>query len=97
MTEMYISITHLDEFGGYTRYRVGQELELRKDKDNLYDDEAIAIFNESNLKCGYVSNSVGSVARGTKSAGRIYDKIGDRAKCDICFITDQLLIARVNN
>ena len=37
-------------------------------------------------KCGYVANSVHSVARGTYSAGRVYDQIKDEARCAVRFI-----------
>ena len=64
----------------------GDVLALKKDKKNTYDDEAIAAYTKDNYKCGYVANSVHSVARGTCSAGRVYDQIKDEAKCCVRFI-----------
>ena len=93
--EVYITIDHLDECMGYTRFRIGEELILRKDHDNPYDDEAIAVYTKKNYKCGYVANSVHSVARGTYSAGRLYDLIKEETTCTIRFITEDLLIAEI--
>ena len=82
----YITINHLDDFESLLFLKAGDELILRKDKENTYDDEAIAVYNGSDYKCGYVANSVNSVARGTYSAGRIYDHFEDEDKCVIRFI-----------
>ena len=76
----------MDKFMDFPRFlKVGEELILKKDKDNEYDDEAIIAYKED-MKCAYVANSVSTVARGTFSAGRIYDLIGEEAKCVIRFI-----------
>lgn len=83
---VYITINHLDDFESLLFLRVGDKLSLRKDKKNTYDDEAIAVYNDNNYKCGYVANSVPSVVRGTCSAGRIYDRIKEEDKCIIRFI-----------
>ena len=44
---------------------------------------------------GYVANSTNTVYRGTASAGRIYDKIGDYAFARIFFVTHSSAIALV--
>lgn len=93
--DTFITMVHMTEYGGTTAFRIGQQLSLRKDTDNPYDDEAIAIYNQRNLKCGYVANSVGTVARGTKSAGRIYDTFGDETSGEICFIGEDWSIVRI--
>ena len=46
-------------------------------------------------KVGYVGNSCRTVAKGTKSAGRIYDKVGDKFFVKVCFVTGGLVIAEV--
>lgn len=43
----------------------------------------------------YVANSVGSVARGTYSAGRIYDKFDKKARARVVFIHHTAAIAQV--
>ena len=95
--EMYITIDHLDDFERTRFFRIGDILTLRKDKDNDYDDEAILVFDGNGHKCGYVANSVATVARGTFSAGRLYDLIGDDEKCVVRFILSEegIVIARI--
>lgn len=91
----YVTINHTEEYGGTVHCRVGDTLILKKDHDNIYDDEAIAVYNKHNCKCGYVANSVCSVARGTLSAGRLYDRIEETSECTICFILDETIIASI--
>ena len=93
--EMHITINHINEFGNILSFQIDDELILRKDKDNIYDDEAIAVYDKYDVKCGYVANSVYSVARGSRSSGRIYDKINDGTKCIIKFIYDNIIIAKI--
>ena len=69
-------------------FRVGDVLTLKKDRNNEYDDEAIIAYKE-NMKSAYVANSVSTVARGTYSAGRIYDMMGEEEKCVIRFILSE--------
>ena len=83
---IYITINHLDDFECTTFLRPGDKLILKKDRDNIYDDEAILVYKENKTKVGYVANSVHSVARGTFSAGRAYDWIKDDTKCVVRFV-----------
>ena len=91
--EIYITINHLDNYGGSTNFRVNDTLTLKKDHNNPYDDEAIIAYNRHGAKCGYVANSTSSVARGTYSAGRLYDTIDEESKCVVHFITEENIIA----
>lgn len=91
----FITIDHIDEYGDTNYFKIGEELFLKKDNDNEYDDEAIAVYKMSECKCGYIANSVETVARGTKSAGRVYDKIKDNDICVVRFITDDKLICEL--
>ncbi|HLS66227.1 MAG TPA: HIRAN domain-containing protein [Pseudogracilibacillus sp.] len=54
--------------------KVDDSVILLKDPKNEYDDEAIAVFTVHKEKLGYVANSTRTVAKGTYSAGRLYDK-----------------------
>ena len=93
---LFITVNHINDYGGVTRFRVGDELLLKKDLNNPYDDEAIAVYSlPKEIKCGFVANSVCSVARGTCSAGRLYEKIGLDSRCVIRFITEDLLICEI--
>ena len=93
--KMFITIDHTEDFGGTTHLRAGDKLTLRKDHDNIYDDEAIAAFGRHETKCGYVANSVGTVARGTLSAGRLYDRIEEEGTCEVRFILEDCIIAEM--
>ena len=93
--QVYITINHLDDYYGLSNIRVGDDLVLRKDQDNLYDDEAIAVYNKDGIKVGYVANSTDTVARGTCSAGRIYDTLIQDHMCNVCFIINDVLIGQL--
>ncbi len=86
---VYITINHLNDFMPIMNLKVGDILTLKKEPDNIYDDEAIAAYTKDNFKCGYVANSVYSVIRGTISAGRLYDKIMNDSKCVVGFILSE--------
>ena len=92
---IYITINHIEDFCPCCDLRVGDELTLKKDPNNCYDDEAIAAYDKNNVKVGYVANSVSTVARGTYSAGRLYDRISDEAACIIRFITEEMVISEI--
>lgn len=70
-------------------------VKLQKEPDNKYDCEAIACEMRYFGKIGYVSNSTNTVARGTMSAGRLYDKISDEYFAKIRFIIGSDAIAKV--
>ena len=83
---IYITINHIDDFMPVMNLKVGDILMLKKEPDNLYDDEAIAVYTKENYKCGYVANSVSTVARGTYSAGRLYCLFKEDSKCTVRFV-----------
>lgn len=93
--DIFITIRFNCDFINHTQYHTNQKLTLKKDTNNIYDDEAIAVYNENNIKWGYVANSVSSVARGTNSAGYIYQLFGDEITCVVYFITYDCAIARL--
>ena len=84
--KIYVTINQLDDFESQLFLKTGDILILKKDRNNQYDDEAVAAYTKDNCKCGYVANSVHSVARGTYSSGRVYDLINEDVKCLIRFI-----------
>ena len=98
MTDLYITINHLEDFASVLFLKTGDELVLKKDKNNIYDEEAIAVYNSENKKCGYVANSVYSVIKGTSSAGRIYDHLSEMKKCVVRFIffEENVAIAQIS-
>lgn len=93
--QIYITINHLDEYNGLSNIKVGDTLTLKKDLDNPYDDEAIAVYNLDDTKVGYVANSVCTVARGTYSAGRVHELVEGDTKCIVRFIVEDSLISYI--
>lgn len=63
--------------------------------------EAIRVYMGESSACGYdyrpmhVANSVNTVVRGTRSAGRIYDKFNKKARAQVIFVAKNRAIARV--
>lgn len=91
----FITVDHIEEFKPFFNFKIGDVLKIIKDTDNNYDDEAIAVYQELGVKCGYVANSVDTVARGTYSAGRLYDRFDTEAYCVIRFATNEFLICEL--
>ena len=56
------------------------KVKLEKEPDNEYDKEAIQVKAKGLGKVGYVANSQYTVKGELMSAGRLYDKLGDKAK-----------------
>lgn len=95
MAEKYISIVGLKHYFGSEIFSAGQRLKLKKDFENPHDDEAIMVELESVGKLGYVANSPYTVARGTRSAGRIYDSFNEVIYCEVAFIVKDTVIAKI--
>lgn len=74
---------------------VGQKVELIKDYENIYDEEAIRVEIDTIGTVGYVANSVKTVAKGTKSAGRIYDTFENITYGLIRFIVKDVAIVEL--
>ncbi|MCQ6561516.1 HIRAN domain-containing protein [Paenibacillus mendelii] len=70
---IYVAVTGTNHYFGTNFIKIGYPLRLVKDPDNPYDQEAIRVEMTPLGKIGYVANSPHTVAKGCKSAGRIYD------------------------
>lgn len=92
---MYVTLVPSVSYYWGKVFRVGQILKLIKEPNNIYDYEAIRVECAGIGKIGYVANSVNTVVKGTYSAGRLYDKIGDESYCRVLFITKNEAIAEV--
>lgn len=95
MKNIFVTITGQNHYLGMKPYKVGRIVKLVKDKDNEYDEDAIAVKLPYIDEIGYVANSTHTVFQGTYSASRLYDKIGDTAFAEVMFITHSSVIARV--
>ena len=91
-----ITITGIEHYFGQEIFRPGQTVYLKKDLDNSYDSEAIQVELETGVKVGYVANSIHTVARGSQSAGRIYEIIDDRQSVRVLCILYNCVIAELD-
>ena len=67
---------------------------IKRKKGNEYDKEAIKVTYEGLGKIGYVANSSYTVLGDSMSAGRIYAKIGKKAK--VVLVTDHGTICSIS-
>ncbi|MDR3291235.1 MAG: HIRAN domain-containing protein [Methanobrevibacter sp.] len=92
MEKNYVTITGVGYYENLSSFELGEIIRLKKEPNNSYDHEAIKAEIPFTGKIGYVANSSTTVAKGTMSAGRIYDKIEEITYVKIIFITIKELI-----
>jgi len=93
----YITIVGADNYVGIEALKPGTVLSLKKDKNNSYDDEAIMVTGNSEACYGFVANSIDTVARGTHSAGYIYNMLSENPSCEVLFVLEDSGIAKLIN
>lgn len=86
MDEKYFTLTGCNHYFGTEFLEKGMILKLKKEPENEHDHEAIMIKLKGLGKIGYVANSPYTVAGETMSAGRLYDKIGKKAKAKVVYV-----------
>lgn len=97
MEEMYFTIAGCSHYYGTQFMEKGMKVKLEKEPDNPYDKEAIMVKIKGLGKCGYVANSPYTVQGESMSAGRLYDKIGDKAKGRIVFVIGGTAVCRITD
>ena len=97
MKKVYITITGLDHYHGTDFLEPGIKVRLIKDPENKYDHEAIRVEMEGLGKIGYVANSCYTVLGDSMSAGRLYDRIGDKAIAKIRHVLPKGIICSVRH
>lgn len=95
MKEMYITVTGFRNYSGPAPFRIGRLVRCAKEPDNAYDKEAIRCTMPMLGTVGYVASSWSTVAGGTMSAGRVYDRVGKRFYARVLFTTSSKIICRV--
>lgn len=93
--DLYFTINAMGMFNGIKPFKIGSIVKLVKEPENNYDMEAICVKLRYAGKSGYVANSVKTVAKGTYSAGRLYDKILNEDYAKVLFIMPDAVIAKV--
>ena len=68
------------------------KITLEKEPDNEYDKEAIQVKMKGMGKIGYVANSPYTIIGDSMSAGRIYDRIEDKAKAKVVMVTEEKIL-----
>lgn len=91
----FFTLTGTRHYYGSDFLKPGMKVELKKESDNEYDREAIAVNIDGLSQVGYVANSPYTVIGESMSAGRLYDKIGDTAIGEVVFVTDKGILCRV--
>lgn len=81
--KLYFTLTGTNHWFGQDFLKKGMKVRLEKEPDNKYDREAIKVSIKGLGKIGYVANSHQTVIGESYSAGRLYDKIGKKAKGEI--------------
>ena len=94
MEELYFTIAGCSHYFGSAFMEKGMKVKLEKEPDNEYDKEAIQVKIKGLGKIGYVANSPFTVKGESMSAGRLYDKIGDKAKGKVVFVVDGWVVCR---
>lgn len=93
----FITITNIKEYIEIGMIKIGEVLHLKKEPDNAYDMESIMVENKNEIPIGHVANSVSSVAKGTHSAGYIYQSFNDSILCTVKFIYHDMIIAQLQS
>ena len=96
MSKVYFTLTGTKHYFGKEFLKKGTKIRLEKELDNEYDKEAIKVTYEGLGKIGYVANSSYTVIGDSMSAGRIYDRIGKKAKAKVVLVTDHGTICSIS-
>lgn len=96
MSKVYFTLTGTKHYYGDEFLEPGMKIQLEKEPDNEYDREAIMVKFEGLGKIGYVANSPYTVLGDSMSAGRLYDRIGEKARGKVVLVTSHGVICKLN-
>ena len=96
MEKTYITITGTKHYFGMDFLEKGMHIKLEKEPDNPYDKEAVLAKIKGLGKIGYVANSPYTVIGDCISAGRLYDRIGEKASAKVVLVTEKGIICRIS-
>jgi hypothetical protein len=89
MGKIYFTITGVKHYYGGDFFKRHMTVKLKKEPDNEFDSEAIKVTVKGLGKVGYVANSTYTVVGESMSAGRLYDRIGKKAKGRVEYVLPQ--------
>lgn len=89
MGKIYFTLTGTKHYYGLDFLESGMKITLEKEPDNEYDKEAIEVKMKGMGRIGYVANSPYTIIGDSMSAGRLYDRIDDKAKAKIVLVTQR--------
>ena len=95
MAKVFITLTGTKHYFGNDFLKKGTKIRLEKEPDNEYDKEAIQVNVKELGKVGYVANSPYTIKGESMSAGRLYDKLGDKAKGKVVFAMDDGVTCKI--
>ena len=94
MAKTYFTLTGTKHYYGTDFLEKGMKITLEKEPDNEYDKEAIQVKMKG--KIGYVANSPYTIIGDSMSAGRIYDRIDDKAKAKVVMVTSSGVLCKLS-
>ena len=89
MSKKYFTLTGTQFCFGKEFLKSGMNVYLEKEEDNKYDKEAIQVKMKA--------NSPRTVLGESYSAGRLYDKIGKKAKGKVIYVLDQGVLCQLKD
>ncbi len=93
----YITISGIKYYFGTLPFEIKEKVILKKDRDNEYDQWAIAVYKEGFGKVGYVAANSASKIGGTYSALEIYPFFTDKCEAEIAFMKNDFIIAKIED
>lgn len=96
MATVYFTITGTNHYYGTEFIKPEMKVKLIKEPDNKADNEAIKAELPGIGVIGYVANSPYTVIGESMSAGRIYDRIGDKAEGTVLYVMPQALVCTLD-
>ena len=94
--KIWFTLTGTNHYLGNGFLEKGMKVRLEKEPDNEYDREAIKVMMKGLGQIGYVANSPYTVDGESWSAGRLYDKIGDKARGKVFMVMDKGALCWLN-
>ncbi len=91
----FVTVVGGKHYLGAEVFSPGQVLICKKEPQNPHDAEAVWVGVSPSCQAGYLANSPYTVAKGTMSAGRLYDQVSDIFRVQVLFVAGSQVICRV--